>query len=466
MRTINLAIAAALTLSFAASGSAPAGATETATSSASALDAATARFRQEMHLPADPTLIAQLAADPDSNREWAVPLTNAEAAEVSRRAALPEQASAALEWASAQPSYAGSYIDHAAGGVLVFQFADADVTAERAVVVSRASSRATVDVRSTTASLTDLEVIRTSVYADRDWFSSIGAELISTGIDTKNNALLIGVLGYSAVVETDVRARFGAHVLVRDDDYSLADACTVNSCWPQKGGIQIYPTGSPGRKCTTGFTVRYGSPIQYGLLTAGHCVKAGGTGTWEHSSSHVIGTPTPHTYHSGASADAVVIKENSASPPTNTLNYFVWEDDTVRAISRVAPHSEQVQGSPVCMQGWGTRANNPATKGRQCGTITVPDTDRPSCLDPAKTDCVTMHHLYEMSFDTHPGDSGGPVSTGCCTADGLVTDSLKDSPTANRSWYSTIIWSMSEIDNVAGGVRWRVCLNATCTSYY
>ena len=465
MRTTRLAMTAMLALSFAASGATTATATGDATPAAN-LDVATARFRQEMSLPADPVLIATLAADSRSNRTWSVPLTDAEAAEVSRRAALPEQASAALAWASAQPSYAGSYIDHAAGGVLVVQFADPNITAERLAVASRVATGATVEVRPASASLADLEVIRASVEADRGWFASISAELISTGIDTRNNALLIGVLGYSAAVDKEVRVRFGTHALVRDDDYSFADACTVNSCWPQKGGIKIYPTASTGTICTTGFTVRYGNPIQYGLLTAGHCVKVGGTGNWAHSSSHIIGTPTPHTYRSGASADAVVIKENSAAPPTSTLNYFVWEDDTLYAINRVAPHSEQVQGSPVCMQGWGTRDKSPATKGRQCGTITVPDTDRPSCLDPAKTNCVTMHHLYEMSFDTHPGDSGGPVSTGCCTADGLVTDSQKDSASANRSWYSTIIWAMSEIDNVTGGVRWRVCLNSTCTSYY
>ncbi len=240
----------------------------------------------------------------------------------------------------------------------------------------------------------------------------------------------------------------------------------MNSCWPQKGGIKIFPTANPATICTTGFTARYGSPVGYGLLTAGHCTKVGGTGNWAHSSTHVIGTPTPNTYHSGASADAVVIKENSAAPPTSALNYFLWEDDVTHAISRVAPLSEQVQGEPVCMQGWGTRSLDTSTKGRQCGTITVPDQDRPSCLDTAKTNCVTMHHLYEVNYDTHPGDSGGPVSTGCCTADGLVTDSLKDSPTANRSWYSTIVWAMDEIDNVSGGVRWRVCLNSTCTNYY
>lgn len=438
----------------------------TAAAPADGREDATTRFRREMKLPAQAALFAQLAADPGANREWSVPLTDAEAAEVGRRAALPEQATAALEWAASQESYAGSFIDHEAGGVLVVQFAKADVASEQASVRSRAPGVATLETRSVTASLEDLDAIRERLKADRAWFASIGAELISTGDDARANALVVGVLGYSPEVDASVRARFGEHVIVREDDYSVSDACTVNSCWPQKGGILIFPTANSAIKCTSGFIVRYGSPVQYGLLTAGHCVKAGGTGNWAHSSTKIIGKPTPHTYKANVRADAVVIKMSSAAPPTSTLNYYLWEDDNVRAINRVAPLAEQVVGSPVCMQGWGTRDLNPATNGRQCGTITGSSVDRPSCLDAAKTNCVDMLDLYEVSYDTHPGDSGGPVTAGCCTAMGLVTDSYKDSLNKSRSWYSSIVWAMSELDAVTGGVRWRVCLNATCTSYY
>ena len=427
--------------------------------------AAAARFRAEMAFAADTDLLIRMQSDLNANRTWAVPLRKVEAAAVSRRAALPEQATDALTWAESQASYAGSFIDHAAGGVLVVQFADPDLADDVAAVLALSDASA-IDVRQAARSIADLERLRVSVHDSRDWFAAIGAELISTGIDTRNNVLLIGVRGMTSDVEAAVMAQFGGGVSVRDDDYSVADACTVNSCWPQKGGIKLFPVSNSARKCTSGFTVRYGSPVQYGLLTAGHCVVLGGTGNYAHQSDHIVGKPTPHTYHANAHADAVVIKMSSSAPPSSGLNYWVWEDNDTNAVSRVAPHSEQVQGAPVCMQGWGTRNDDPDTKGRQCGTITVPHTERPSCLDTAKTNCVMMQDMYEMSFDTHPGDSGGPVSTGCCTAVGLVTDSEKDGENANRSWYSTIVWSISEIDNVSGGVRWRVCLNSTCTSYW
>jgi hypothetical protein len=352
--------------------------------------------------------------------------------------------------------------------LLVVQFADADVAAEREAVAARTAAGATYDVRTADLSLRELERLRGAIDGERDWFKSIGSELIATSLDTRNNALLVGVSNYTAAIGGAVQARFGTHVRVGPDSPSVADACTVNSCWPQKGGIRVWPTADHDRICTTGFIVRYGNPVGYGLLTAGHCIKGGWTGNWAHN-SHVIGKPTPHTYYAGKSADAAVIKMTVENPPTTTLNYYLWEDDDVRAINRVAPHAEQTQGSPVCMQGYGMRKFNPANNGRKCGTITAEHANRPSCLDTRKTDCVMMHNLYEMSFDTHPGDSGGPVTTGCCTADGLVTDSeWDDDPNnvPNRSWYSTIVWSMSEIDNVTGGVRWRVCLNATCTNYY
>ncbi len=221
MRGTRLAVATVLTLSFVTTSSA-AGATtadpatadlSTTTTVSAGVAAETNRFRAAVDLPASASLMAQLASDPSADRTWAVPLTTAEAAEVSRRAALPAQAAAAIAWASGQPTYAGAYIDHAAGGVLVFMFADPDVSAERAAVASRAPVATTLDVRTASASLSDLESLRGAVNADRDWFGAVGVALVSTGMDTANNALLVGVDPYSSTVDAAVHARFGPHVL-------------------------------------------------------------------------------------------------------------------------------------------------------------------------------------------------------------------------------------------------------------
>jgi hypothetical protein len=426
-----------------------------------------ARFRASLGLSVDPDLLQRGAsgASDVSNRRWGVPLTDQEAAEVTRRSLIPERIAPTLAAAGSRADFGGAYLDHTAGGQPILLFAGTGADEFRASRPGTSDSEVTVLTRSVARSLADLERLRTRLHGDSAWFDEAGIELVSSGIDTQNNVLLVGIRGLSDEIRSRLAGRYGPGLAYREDEPSLADACTVNSCWPQKGGIKLFPVNNASRICTSGFTVRYGSPIQYGLLTAGHCVKINGNGNYAHLAAKVVGTPTPHTYLVNAVADAVVIKMNAEPPPTNTLNYFVWEDDITHAVSRVSPNAELVQGSPVCMYGWGMKAQEPATAGRKCGTITVPDVIRPSCEDVNKTICRNIQHQYETNYDTHPGDSGGPVSTGISSAVGLVTDSVKDG-TGNRSWFSTVDWAMSAIDNVAGGVRWRVCLNATCTTFW
>lgn len=425
------------------------------------------RFRSSLGLSVDPVLLDRAAkgAGDVSNRRWGVALTDGEAAEVTRRSLIPEKIGSALAKAASRSDFAGAFLDNASGGQPVMLFSSREGSDLQAQLQSVVSDEIALTTRTVSRSLVDLEQLRSRVNSDSDWFKASGIELISTGIDTQNNALLVGIVGPTTSAREQVEARFGPGVVVRSDDYAFADACTVISCWPQKGGIKLFPVNKPTAICTSGFVVRYGNPVGYGLLTAGHCVKINGMGNYAHLPTKVVGSPTPHTYIANAVADAVVIKMNVEPPPTNTLNYYVWEDNITHAASRVSPNAELVQGSPVCMYGWGMKDKEPATNGRKCGIITVPNVVRPSCEDVNKTKCIDIQHQFEVNYDTHPGDSGGPVSTGNSSVVGLVTDSVKDG-TGARSWFSSVDWAMSAIDNVAGGTRWRVCLSPTCTSFW
>jgi len=424
------------------------------------------RFREPFGLRTDVSFLTRTSAL--TNLDWGVPLTEAEAAEIARRADLPRRLTQPLAWAYAHPDFAGAYIDHDAGGMVVIQFKTNDISRLATAVLARAPAESAIDVRSAARSRADLQAVRAQIYADHEWFAANGLHLISTAIMPTRNALRVGILGATPTASELLSARYGPAVYVIDDDYSVVDACTVDTCWPQKGGIKVFPRANPAGICTSGFGVRFGSPVQYGLLTAGHCIKLGGAGTYAHSNAaaHSIGTPTAHTYFDNATADAAIIRMNAPGIPIpSTLNYYVFQNDDTNAVSRVAPLSEQIVGAPVCMSGWGTWKEIAGSLGNTCGQILNDDELRSSCEDAAKQICKLIQHQYEMNFDTRGGDSGGPISVGVSTAIGLLTDSLKDG-TGNRSWYSPLVWAMPAIDALPNEGRWRVCLNATCTAFW
>lgn len=424
------------------------------------------RFREPFGLRTDPGFLSRTSEL--TNHDWGVPLTESEAAEIARRADLPRRLTDPLSWAYTHPDFAGAYMDHDAGGLVVIQFKAADISRLTTAVVARAPAGSPIDVRSAARSRADLEAVRAQIYADADWFKASGLELISTAIAPTRNALRVGIRGATETASELLGERYGPAVYVIDDDYSVLDACTVDACWPQKGGIKVFPRAAPAKICTSGFGVRFGSPVQYGLLTAGHCIKLGGAGTYAHSNAAAqsIGTPTGHTYFANATADAAIIKMNAPGIPIpSTLNYYVFQNEDTNAVSRVAPLSEQIAGAPVCMSGWGTWHDIAGSLGNTCGQIVIADQIRNSCEDAAKLICQPIQHQYEMNFDTRGGDSGGPISVGVSTAIGLLTDSVKDG-TGNRSWYSPLVWAMPAIDALPNEGRWRVCLNATCTAFW
>lgn len=155
------------------------------------------RIRAELGLRADEPYVTRSLTDhqafPVQNFNG-VPLSVAEARELERRMALQEDASAAREWASLQPGYAGGYVDQLAGGVPVF-LTTGDTTQLTQELSGLLPDGADFRVERVVRSMEDLLALKAEVKDRWRDFESLGIDLLDVGLDTMANTVTIGVIG-------------------------------------------------------------------------------------------------------------------------------------------------------------------------------------------------------------------------------------------------------------------------------
>ena len=301
--------------------------------------------------------------------------------------------------------------------------------------------------------MVDLEKLRTAVRDALPEFKAIGVEIIFTGVRVRTNSLLVGVHELEPGDIDLLTSRFGPGIEVRDQQRAQADVCTLASCWPQKGGFKVYSIANPSVVCTSGFVAKSESGA-YGLITAGHCTYKGGPLNWAHdSAAHTIGTTSGNTWLEGANADVAFIYMNYASnPPPTVKNYYLPQDGQINSLTQVVESADQLEGSVVCRTG--------VTWGRDCGTIFDANTDNESCINNNSV-CRTIHHTWEVDFDSTGGDSGGPYNFGISTGYGTHVHSDPDGPGAH-GWYSPLGWGRTAFFQQFG-VFWSFCRSSNCT---
>jgi hypothetical protein len=138
--------------------------------------------------------LAAAEADAVSNgsvEDWGVPLTDAEVAEMAIRDGLSVGVAVAREALALHPEFAGTYIDHGRGGLVVFLFAgDGDPASYVDLVLATINDSAVKErarVRMVEFSLTDLtgysENLGTKMTAD--------SAVQGVGLDVPNNGLFV-----------------------------------------------------------------------------------------------------------------------------------------------------------------------------------------------------------------------------------------------------------------------------------
>jgi hypothetical protein len=415
------------------------------------------RNRQTFGFQSDRAFVLRSYADRTvfADHEWGMPLTKAEAVEVARRVAVQHAIDPAGNWAfeSAPETFAGKWIDQAADGRAVFMVVKgADAT--RAGIAARMPGEIAYDVQWVTRSWDDLVATQETIDAAQPELAAAGIEIISTGIHTPSNSVLVGLPERDPTVERKLVDRFGDGLTFRTDVPATADSCPWTNCLPVKGGMRI-TSGPINNPCTAGWMVRVDG--YFAILTAGHCFRAGGDSGYGDNWTHVdggvetkIGDALRETWYNEAGADVGLIKLTRIPTDRNDFVAYSSGDTRIRSATDVAADSEQDIGEYICRMGSNTKP------GRLCGFLVTLNVRKPS-----KTYFGTRYirHQNEIAIDSLGGDSGGSVFSGP-EAYGTHTHST-DPPASPLSWYSTINQANIEYSSRHGSI-FTVCTTTAC----
>ena len=299
-------------------------------------------------------------------------------------------------------------------------------------------------------SLKDLEAVQDRINADLRAGRLRQRGIVSSAIDTRANAVVLGATRADAGLGAAMQRTYGSAVIVvveapaqGGDD---AECLSRSDCPPAKGGLRI--DTSNGKYCTSGFMARVVGSNSLRILTAGHCLAlTGGTGTSRHWTHHGtgIGWSEFDSWANGADADAGLINPSSY-PVAGDRNLVYRSSHTdVVGITSWKPTAEQVQGSVVCRAG--------AVSGYLCGAITLTN----KTMD---VDGVSIDHQWVVDFDACPGDSGAPYLVDD-VAWGIHSDSTYGcNPGTNQAWYSPIGWVLDAL--AADDHPIELCTDPSC----
>jgi streptogrisin C len=166
---------------------------------------------------------------------------------------------------------------------------------------------------------------------------------------------------------------------------------------PFRGGVTI---GTSLGYCTAGFVTFGNSGGNPWLLTAGHCLRDGGSGTWSSRDNsltlHDIGTR--HSWTVGSGGDYGIISFSTAY--WNTSPYIVYDGaSTWNETYHIFDAGTSYVGMPICATGSRLLSNGHYT---DCGSVTQLDVT-------GSAGGTTVLHLGRANLCVNlGGNSGGP----------------------------------------------------------
>lgn len=413
------------------------------------------RFRTTFGLAADPVTLADAAAGDGRyvDREFGVPLSTAEAAEIRRRVGVQEALTPASAYVATVVESAGVYIDQLDLGLPVFLFVG-NGEVHRPAIEKLLPPGTEFRIASAEYTYAELLDIQARVEAAREGVVNDGIDMVLTGLDVRANRVIVGVEGLTPAAVDALSARFGPGISTRMQAPTQADACSYLNCWPLKGGIEIYRTSGVSQ-CTSGFIVKRASTSTYGVITAGHCIEVNGgyDKDWFHGTTSVytIGRSQRETWQAGADADVGIIHANAGSVPSQKNRIYTPGDATTyRDILAVTTSVNQNVGMVVCRSG--------RTSGWDCGTIVAKNVTKPSCVG---TDCRLIDYVVEVDFDSMGGDSGGPIHINS-NALGTHVDSERPDGPGKHGWYSPLDFARTTYYDLHG-ISYNVCTSSDCS---
>jgi hypothetical protein len=287
-------------------------------------------------------------------------------------------------------------------------------------------------------SLRELTTLKDSI-PEVEPFKSRRTELISWGVDTKSNTVLVGVAAVTPELVDVVRAAFGDKIALKRDVRDVATASRFDDIPKYLGGNRLR-VGNWG--CTGGFTIVNATGLRY-ALTAGHCYGVGAEVVLERS-NHFFGT-VQFNHYIGSKLDNALVG-------VNVYRGGIWTgpaEGNLPAV-RVTSAANSCQGCQVFFDG--------SVTGQALATIESAG-NAETCRDIRNLDGViyTACHLVTVrgssGLPCQDGDSGGPVfaydGQGGATAVGIITSINAAEGVCRYTRIVPILWYwQSTIDTV------------------
>lgn len=344
------------------------------------------RFRRDFGFDVDQATVATLmAASANYIGDYGVALTPAELADLQRRLVSEDHLIRAREYAQAQPSFAGAWMDQPAGGIIKIAFAG-DAPAHRAQVEAHApgSPVEVIDVRYTWK---ELEVVLEQVEAARIGLKEKGIWIRELGIDPRPNRVEIKVEELTDATAAELHARFGDAIVVEQSGHPTLTGCTDRyHCIgpPIRAGI----AASSG--CSLAFMVKISGT--YGWLSAGHCASGVGA-VWYHDGVG-IGTVRANCWPNCLYSDALRAGELFA----NYSSYRVYRTPSSNTpVKAVQGFNGDFIGMQTCLNG----RRQIGDTGWRCGVLDEIN----------RVDYGTIYFLEQRyaTYNAYNGDSGGAI---------------------------------------------------------
>lgn len=347
------------------------------------------RFREEFGLTTEIAAVSAIVPSAESEAAFGVPLTAEELADLERRVAAEPAIAQLQAHLRKTPSFAGLYIDQAAGGVVDIAFTDdpslhADMLASQAVGLPTRTRQAAL-------SEADLLKLNDLVAYDREALADLGIQANEVYPDIRANVVMVGVEPLTPAVVQTLHKRYGEAIEVYAASPAELTVCTDrNNCPgpPLRGGLQLYDPG-----CTTAFLGVYSG--YHVILSAGHCANlVPGGHIYQHPNNTAIGnigTMLKETYYTGSKADAMVIRIQSAY----ASNRVYYTPSSWFGMATTQTTSQEVIGQAVCQSS--------RVSGYTCGTLYAKG------FSIIYEDGTTLYDQRSATYTVNDGDSGGPV---------------------------------------------------------
>ncbi len=383
------------------------------------LETRSVSLRASMGLDDDLDHVRAVASSADSTTsDLGIALSPAEHLEMRRRAALGSRVRSIDSSFTSDPTYAGAWLDQAAGGVLRVAFTRKPGAAGARKLAAQLLSGQAATTQVVAHSLRQLDSIEARVTADIVAATAKHQSTeVSAGVDLAANAVTITIAADApAAAEGAVLARFGPSgvVVTRGNAATLDDGRNFLS-GRLFGGEWITSSTSA---CTVTYADAKSAYNETYAITAGHC-GANGTRFYQGYGTRGIGTVhSDGTYgHTETECDCAPVGPTPA--PGFGTNQVLINNNELRTLTA---YDSTYQGEVVCQSG---ASSYDSLGSLQCGPVA----DNAFSTQEATPDRSLVFVLYDcVEVDAHAqgGDSGAPIIAGSSLV-GIMSASVNSS---------------------------------------